>query len=230
MPAQSRLRWPLDIAMTLLFVICVADRFTENTAHEYTGAALLFLVMAHLWLNRRWFSTLFHPKWQIARCTQLAVNVFLLVAVTGMFLCAIGISQSLFAWLGFRGGLAVRKMHLGFAFWSIVLAGVHLGLHWRMISGAIPRYLRAPRVAAPCKLLCALFALYGIYAFLLRKIPMYLALDTAYLFWPEDDSLPRLLVDYAAIIALFALAGHFLGKYATGRRALQTLGKASLTF
>lgn len=52
-------------------------------------------------------------------------------------------------------------------------------------------------------------AAYGIYAFLHRGLPGYMFLQNRFVFFYHDELLVLFLADYAAIMGLFILVGHY---------------------
>ena len=57
----------VDIAMTILLFVLMAYQLTGPFAHEWAGAAILVLFIAHHILNRQWFCGLGKGKYTAVR-------------------------------------------------------------------------------------------------------------------------------------------------------------------
>ena len=97
------------------------------------------------------------------------------------------------------------------AYLNYILMSLHLGLHWNVMLGAMPKgkdrkkttdwVLRAGAIA---------IAAYGVYAFIRRQIGEYLFLRTHFLFLDPREPIVFFFLDYLAIIGLFVFIGHYL--------------------
>ena len=92
------------------------------------------------------------------------------------------------------------------------LRGVHAGMHGSMVSGMLRKNAQEPSRARTWgrSLLMVLIALTGIRAFLYHNITSYLFLRTQFVFVDPTRPLVLVLLEYLAILALFALLGYML--------------------
>lgn len=60
---KRKLRWSIDILMTLALFFLMGYHFWGETAHEWAGAGMFVLFIAHQILNRGWYQSLFHGKY-----------------------------------------------------------------------------------------------------------------------------------------------------------------------
>lgn len=207
---ETACRLIADAALLAVLLLLMSDRYTGNTLHEVLGSSLVLLLAWHIVLNRRWFGTRGKGRWNTLHLARAVVVALLSVSVSGAVLTGIMTSQSLFGPFlpeVLQGGLTSRLNHLFFAAWTLVLAGMHCGLHADGV-GLWCSFLSAPArsvFSVAGRLLLLVLAAYGIVAFTARQMSMYLAADSAYLFWSEQDSLPCMLLDYAALVALPAV-------------------------
>ncbi|MBO7124169.1 MAG: DUF4405 domain-containing protein [Treponema sp.] len=208
----SRLRMPIDIAMTLLSIILMggAYLFPSDVAHEILGVALFVLWAAHIALNRRWFGAIFRGKYNARRVLQTVINCGILVCVIFLMISGIILSNHVFTFLGVESGLGfARVAHLLASHWYFVFMSLHIGLHVEMIATKT----KASREGAPSVILRALFilfSLYGIYAFVTRGIWRYLILQQQFFFFDLERGYVLFAIDYIAIIVLFATGIHYL--------------------
>lgn len=124
----------VDIAMTVVIILLLSSQVTGQTAHEWIGIAMAFLVIVHIILNRRWYKNLFKGKYKGLRILQTIVNLALLVCFVVTAISGMVMSEKAVPFL--RQGQLVsraRELHLGFSHWTFVLVSAHLGLHWGMI-------------------------------------------------------------------------------------------------
>ena len=128
----------IDVALTVTLLLLMAFQVTEQLAHEWLGIAMFALTVAHQILNRKFYAEIFKGKYNALRILQLTVNCLLLLS----FVCTAlsGMMMSRFATPFMNGILPssiVRQGHLAMSHWSFVLMGLHLGLHFGMITSKL---------------------------------------------------------------------------------------------
>ncbi len=122
--------------MTVLLLLLMAYQVVGETLHEWFGAAMLVLFIAHNILNIKWYKNLFHGKYKPVRILGTILNLVVLAALLFLGYSGIVMSRHLFAFLPINRGMALaRVMHLAGSYWGFVLISLHLGLHWGMIIG-----------------------------------------------------------------------------------------------
>ncbi len=128
----------IDVALTVTLLLLMAFQVTEQLAHEWLGIAMFALTVAHQILNRKYYAAIFKGKYNALRILQLTVNCLLLLS----FVCTAlsGMMMSRFATPFMNGILPssiVRQGHLAMSHWSFVLMGLHLGLHFGIITSKL---------------------------------------------------------------------------------------------
>ena len=97
-----------------------------------------------------------------------------------------------------------------------VKKAVHAGMHGSMISGMLRKKFNIRRSSTAgmwtLRLIAVLLAVCGIYAFAKHKISSYLFLRTQFVFIDFSQPVALVLLDYLAIIALFAMVGYCISK------------------
>ena len=97
-----------------------------------------------------------------------------------------------------------------------VKKAVHAGMHGSMISGMLRKKFNIRRSSTAgmwtLRLIAVLLAVCGIYAFAKHKISSYLFLRTQFVFIDFSQPVALVLLDYLAIIVLFAMVGHCISK------------------
>lgn len=209
-------RWIADLSMTALLPLLMTYSLLGEEAHEWLGAAMLVLLAAHHIWNAGWYRHLFRGRYSFHRAIQTAWNVLLLAGMLGSMASGILLSRYVFASLPLpRGGELAQLIHLGCAYWSFVLASLHLGHHWGM-AVVIARKLRKAPLSPPALWIlrgaAAFTAAYGVWAFFQNGFLDYLLLQTHFVFWSGSQTLATVLVDYLAILEALAFLGYYTGK------------------
>lgn len=206
----------IDMIMTVLLLFLMARQLTGDSAHEWLGAAMLILWIAHHILNRSWYSHLFKGKYTPVRIFQTVINVAVLLSMLGLMVSGIILSREVFAFLPISGGIALaRQLHVLSAFWGFVLMALHLGLHWNMILGMMRKAV-GPVTSKPLRILlriaAALVAGYGLYAFLKNQFLSYMFLMSSFVFFDFERPVLLFFTEYLAIMGLFIFLAYYISK------------------
>ena len=207
----------LDAAMTLGLLFQMGYQIWGDTAHEWVGAGMFVLFIAHHILNRTWYQALFHGRYTPVRVFGLVVNLLVLLVMVGLMVSGVMLSREVFAFLPIHGGMSfARLLHLAASYWGFVLMALHLGLHWKMVLGQF-RWGRKGKQPSRLRfvlltLLGAAIAAYGLFAFLRRELPSYLFLQTWFAFFDFSEPVVLFYLDYLAIMGLFVWLAHYLTK------------------
>lgn len=208
MPARTM----LDALMALLFLLLMADRHTGNAAHELMGLLLAGLALLHARLNARWYGALGGGFRTPHRAVLSLANLALLAAFIGTLASAIPISSTLFGFMGFHGSLSDRELHLFFAHWSLVLAGMHLGFYWKRLTGGTAMRGLAASYGRLFTICTIPLAAYGLRVLVVREWQFPLTMNSAFTMWNPEDTLGLLLLDCSAVLCLFAWPAHILSE------------------
>lgn len=147
MKRKMKLKMGIDFLMTVLLLCLMAYQITGQELHEWFGAGMLLLFLAHNLLNIRWYGNLFKGKYRPSRIIQTIVNLSVLIAMLCLGFSGIVMSRHVFAALPLNGPLATaRSMHMAASYWGFVLMSIHLGMHWGMISGIFGRLLKGRKL------------------------------------------------------------------------------------
>ena len=189
MEKRATIKIAVDTGMTILLLLLMAYELVGREAHEWLGAGMFALFIAHHCLNWRWSRSLLRGKYPPMRILQTVLAGLVFLTMLGSLVSAVLVSREVFAFLPISGGRELgRTLHMLSAYWGFVLLSLHLGLHW----GAI--------------------AIYGAYAFLQRGIPGYLFLQSQFVFFDFEEPLIFFFLDYLAAMGLFVWLGHWLTK------------------
>ncbi len=71
MNRKTKCKIGIDLAMTVVLLLLMARQITGFTAHEWLGAGMFVLWIAHHVLNRRWFGSLRRDRHPLTACSSL---------------------------------------------------------------------------------------------------------------------------------------------------------------
>ena len=205
-----------DILMTLALLFLMGYQFWGDIAHEWAGAGMFLLFILHHILNGNWYKTLFKGRYTPARVFQLVVDILVFLAMLGLMVSGIRLSNHVFAFLNIRGGMSfARLLHMAASYWGFVLMALHLGLHWGMFLGMAGKVLKLRRPSRLRKLLLTILgagiAVYGLTVFIRRDLLTYMLLQTQFVFLDFGEPIPLFYLDYLAMMGAFI----FLASYAS---------------
>ena len=209
-------RWITDLALTVILLPLMGYSLIGEEAHEWLGAAMLVLIVLHHIWNRAWYKGLGKGRMSAYRAAQAILTFLLLLSVFGSLFSGLILSQYILDFLPLGWGQDwARTLHLPCAFWSFLLMGLHLGLHWIGVMGQARRItgLSGPsRVrTVVSRLLGAAIACCGLLAFFRSGFSDYLLLRPHFLFFPPGQSAAGFLAEYLTILGLFVWIGHYGG-------------------
>lgn len=205
----------LNIAMTVLWLLIMDYRYTGNAFHEIGGTVLALLVLFHNVLNRHWYEAFFKGRQNLRRVLMTLVNLLLMVAMVTLFVTGMLISVTVFAPLGIRSGdLFMHDLHQGSAYAGLILAAIHLGMHWEMLIAKLRNWLHidgsslAWVITSRCVSIVVIA--YGVYASFVNHIGANLLMEHVFEGWGAGPSLWGFLWDYFAIVGCYVGVTYYL--------------------
>ena len=171
------------------------------------------LFILHHVLNKAWCRNLRRGKYTPFRIMQTALVMLALLSMLGSMVSGIILSRYALAFLPITGGQSwARIVHMLCAYWGFVFISLHLGIHWSMMMGMVKTLFKksSPVRKGIARGLGFLIAGYGLYAFFKREIGSYMLLKNQFVYFDLDEPLIYFLLDYVAVLGLFAFLGHYL--------------------
>jgi hypothetical protein len=224
MPLGLVVRLTIDLWMTALLLFAMAYRITGDASHEWIGVAVSILFVVHNAVNWRWYRGLFKGKYDIRRVLNTAVNLLLFAAMTTLVVSGISLSRTVFAFMGFNGGMGVRQAHTSAAYWGLILIAVHIGMHWEMIMAAMRRMMKIMEPnrlrTMTLRVITALIFVYGVYASFDREMGAKLFLGYSFDFWNPDRPAVLFFTSNLAIMGVYVCITHYALKLMIRRRKL----------
>lgn len=215
MKPKMKLKMGIDLLMTGLLLCLMAYQITGQELHEWFGAGMLALFLAHNILNIRWYGNLFKGRYRLQRIIQTVVDFSALIAMLCLGYSGIVMSRYVFAALPVSGPMATaRSMHMAASYWGFVLMSLHLGMHWGMVMGMFRRLLKGRRLPGisvwALRLAAALIAGYGLFCFIQRDIVSYMFLKIEFVFFDYEQGVLSVFLEYMAMMGLWVSAGFYM--------------------
>ena len=197
----------IDLIMTGNLLFLMALQVTQQLAHEWIGIAMTGLFIVHHIFNYKYYKTIFKGKYSFLRIFQLVICVLLLAAfITTAFS---GMTMSRYA-TPFMNGLLkasdARKLHLALSYWTFVLTGLHIGLHFGMITAKLPKGIFR-KIAA---VIMAAVSVYGFVLFLNANIFDYMFMKTQFAFLDYDKAAWLVILQNFVMLISWAFTAYLL--------------------
>lgn len=217
MRANGIIKKTVDVLMTIILLFLMGYQFWGERLHEWAGAGMFILFIAHQILNFRWYKSLFKGKYTPMRIFQVLVDILTLFSMIVMMYSGIVLSRYVFAFLPINGGMALaRQLHILGSYWGFLLMSLHLGLHWNMVlkmikkkDGVITHFQLKNFVYFMVGLL---IALYGVKVFVQRDFLSYMLLKNEFVFLDYEESKLRFYMDYLVLMGTCIFIAHYLQK------------------
>lgn len=129
----------LNFLLALVMILLMDPRsFFGLSFHEWAGLIIALFFILHKVLNWSWIkrvTLLFFTTTTWRARTNYILDVLLLAGLILMVVSGIAISRTIdFSWLNLGGNpMFWRAIHTGSSFITLVLFGIHLGLHWNWV-------------------------------------------------------------------------------------------------
>lgn len=231
MKAKRIMKKTVDVLMTIALLFLMGYQFWGEQLHEWAGAGMFVLFIAHQVLNFRWYKSLFKGKYTPMRVFQVFVDILTLFSMIVMMYSGIVLSRYVFAFLPINGGMALaRQLHILGSYWGFLLMSLHLGLHWNMVLGMMKKKGRVMTHSQSKNIICfiagLLIALYGVKVFVQRDFLPYMLLKNEFVFLNYEESKVWFYLDYLALMGTCIFVAHYLGKIFRKFKAKQTTAES----
>ncbi len=211
---MKRAKIVIDCVMVALLPLLMSYSLIGENVHEWLGIAMFVVFIIHHILNRKWLAGLFRGSYSPYRTYITIINILLCVIMLALPISGILMSKHAVPFLSISNGASLaRTVHMTTAYWGFVLMSLHLGNHAKlMMNGTKKMFGLKERSAARTAVLraaAALICLYGIYAFIRRRVAAYMFMQVMFAFFDHSENKIVFFADYIAIMIMFAIAGHY---------------------
>ena len=113
MKGKVKIKVILDLLMTAVLLVLMAFQITGQELHEWFGAGMLILFLAHNILNFKWYKNLFKGRYTMFRVLQTVINLAVLISMLCLAYSGMLMSRYVFSFIPLDGSMAlVRQMHM----------------------------------------------------------------------------------------------------------------------
>ncbi len=217
MKPKNAVKIAVDGLMTVGLLFLMGYQFWDGAPHEWAGAGLFLLFILHHILNGNWYRALFKGRYTPYRMFQTLVGLLVFLAMAGLMVSGVILSNHVFGFLPIRGGMSfARLLHMAASYWGFVLMALHLGLHWGMLAGMVKNALKIRRASPLRKVLLPVLgggiAAYGLVEFIRRDFLSYMLVRTHFVFLDYSETFIGFYLDYLAMMGTFIFLGYYGGK------------------
>lgn len=198
-----KMRMAVDMAMMADLFLLMGFPLWGMNLHMAAGVMFFLLLAVHHSLNWRWYKGLTRGRWNGIRCLGSAVNLTLLLVMLFLLWSSVVLGGPAVGLPALGSMMLAREVHMACAYWGFILMSFHIGMHWDMFKGMARRLAPVfPRKGTGTALAAAgtAIALYGIYAFYMRKWGEYLFLETEFAFFDYQEGALPFYADHLAIM------------------------------
>lgn len=203
----------IDMLMTGMLLFQMSYSMIGESRHKRLGIVLLMLFVLHNALNCGFYKNVFHGKYSPFRMLQMCLAFLALLSMAGAVFSGISMAKDVFPFLPFRlRGSIARELHMVSVYWGFVILSLHLGLHWSMMLGMMKKkmpVLQTKKGVVLLRISGILIAAYGVYAFVIRDIGLYMTLQNMFVFFDFEEPLVFFILDYLAVMGLFVWVGYY---------------------
>ncbi len=207
------LRLFLDVISVGLLLSALAYYAFDNATHEIIGTAMFLLLFAHNFFNRRWYGTIGKGPRKARSMITKTINISLLLTILLLVGTSLMISQTVFSFLSLTSTLTMRETHILVAYAALLIVGLHLGLHWTMLTGLFRsrsgRGIETMKRTYVHRTLAMAVAAIGVYALFDQNVGSKLLMKQSFKFSDLEEAVSTSIVHHLAIIGLFACVAHY---------------------
>lgn len=227
MSGKIKIKIAIDFLMTVILLILMAYQITGQKFHEWFGAGMLILFLAHNILNYKWYKNLFKGKYTVLRVVQSIINISVLASMLCLAYSGIVMSRYVFHFISVSGKMALtRQMHMAAAYWGFVLMSIHIGMHWGMLVSMAGKILKGKKMPVGIlwllRFAAAIIAGYGAVCFYKADIVSYMLLKNQFVFFDFSKSVFVVFVEYIAMMGLWIFVSYYFVK---GIKRILSVGK-----
>ena len=217
MKGKMKFKIILDLLMTVVLLALMAFQITGQELHEWFGAGMLVLFLAHNILNFKWYKNLFKGRYTMFRVLQTVINLAVLIYMLCLAYSGMLMSRYALSFIPLDGSMALaRQMHMAAAYWGFVLMSIHAGLHYGMLVGMVGKKVKdrsIPKaVVWVLRVFAVLIAAYGAVCFYQANIISYMLFTNQFAFFDFEQSAVSVFTEYAAMKGLWIFISYYLAK------------------
>ena len=206
------LRLVLDFVAVGLLLTALAYNWMGNLVHEIVGSAMFVLLIGHNLFNRRWYGTLAGGRPEPCTLLTKGVNLSLLVSMLALLATSVIISEAVFSFLPVTSTVGARQIHTMVGYLALLIASIHLGMHWAMIVGIVRTLAGASENQLQTLVLRGMaitIAAFGVQGLIAINVSSKLLTQFRLEFWDFQTATATFFWHHITIIGLGAVVGHY---------------------
>lgn len=205
-------RLVLDSALVACLLLAFAYWWLGNGVHEALGTCFLVLVLRHVGNNLFWWKGLRGNRLSLQRLANLLIGIALAVAVGALLVSSVAISYKLAEILPMPRIFLFQEVHWFAAYWTLALAGLHLGINWNRIAALVRNLTGATGIPVWFSILgwAAMLALaiQGLESGSVVGLWPRLAFQHSLSMWDFNEAVLPFFLHWAATVGTLAMAAH----------------------
>ncbi len=213
-------RMVLDGSMLVLFLLVMCFPLLPKQLHEVLGVALSLAAGIHIYWNRKWFSSCGNAIRSARGRLSAVMNTLLLLLTVMILITGLCISNHLLKGLVplyLQRSILLHQLHGSLPFYWMILAGIHLGLHWRelrrRLAGRFPMSGPSGAGRLLTLLLPVVFLILGIWGSFLNHVGDRLMMKHVFHTPAMQYPLGLYLLFLLAILGMYAWIGFMADNY-----------------
>lgn len=169
---KNYIQFAIDIVMAIMFLLFFNTRVLGGLAyHEIAGLIFAVIFFTHVSLNLNWVKNvtmkIFDKNLPWKTRGNYALNLLLLISMCFVIFSGIVISRVVFPNINLGNEIWFRTAHTAFSFLTIILVGVHIGIHWQWIVNVFKKMIQYKSkkkwIGYAAKIAAALIFIFGVY-------------------------------------------------------------------
>lgn len=211
---KSKIKRCIDILLAVVLLAFMSYQATGEKIHEWTGIALTVIVISHLIMNRKFFSSVGKGKYSAYRSVLTLTDILLLLCFFITAIC--GMSMSGYAVPFLNGIIPVsfaRTAHLAFSHWTFAIMGLHIGYH---LSAPITKTDKKKKAVILSVLGTA--SAFGIYLLVRNGVFGYMFFIKRFAFFDYEKAAVLVILENMLMLLPFILAGIVLAVILTAKK------------
>ncbi|MGN0467727.1 MAG: DUF4405 domain-containing protein [Acutalibacteraceae bacterium] len=130
------LKTAVDFVMTIALLLLMTYELIGQATHEWVGIGIFVLFILHHVLNGKWSRSLFKGRYTAPRIMQTVLVAAVLLSILGSMVSGVILSRHVLSFLSVSAGHSfARSLHMLSAYWGFAFMGLHLGIHWNVMTG-----------------------------------------------------------------------------------------------
>lgn len=195
----------VDIMLITALLLSMAYLLIGIDNHEWVGTAFFVLFFVHVYLNRKWFLSIFKGKYSAVRVFRTGLNLVIFILMLGLMVSGMIFATYTPNFIKTADSIYLAgQLHMLCAYWCFVLLSVHLGVNLNMLADAI---IKKSVYRELFRFIGIIAAFWGVFAFMRQKILSYMFLQQHFVDF-SGSSLIGFCIDYIAMMSFFALIGY----------------------